>query len=73
MCPMKVDPLMRRWFAGPALMLWLGIYLSGFENVHWLVYVPATMALFALVTGMCPGMYLICKRGELIAKWRNRR
>ena len=71
MCALKVDPLMRQWFAGPAVMLWLGIYLSGFENVHWLVYVPAVMAVFALSTGICPGMYMICRREAWFKKIRE--
>lgn len=72
MCSMKVDPLTRQWFLGPALMLWTGIFLSGFDKVHWLIYVPATMAVFAYTTGRCPGMYLICRRREWFRKRRER-
>ncbi len=50
---------MRVWFIGPILMLWIGIYFTGFDMVHWLIYVPAFFALFAFLTGLCPGMLLI--------------
>lgn len=56
---LKISTEMRVWFIGPILMLWIGIYLSGFDVVHWLIYVPATFALFAFLTGLCPGMLLI--------------
>ena len=71
MCPMKVDKRMQQWFIGPALMLWTGIWLTGFDVVHWLIYIPAVMSVFALLTGMCPGMYLICKRQELFRRWEK--
>ena len=68
---MKVDKRMQQWFIGPALMLWTGIWLTGFDVVHWLIYIPAVMSVFALLTGMCPGMYLICKRQELFRRWKK--
>jgi len=68
---MKVGSAMRQWFIGPAVMLWLGIYLTGFDVVHWLIYLPAVLSVFALVTGLCPGIYLGCKRAELFRKIRK--
>lgn len=56
---LKISMEMRLWFIGPILMLWSGIYLSGFATVHWLIYVPAVFALFASLSGLCPGMFLI--------------
>ena len=56
---MKISTEMRLWMIGPMLMLWIGIYLTGFELVHWLIYVPAVMSVFASTTGLCPGMLLI--------------
>jgi len=35
----------------------LGIFLSGLENVHWLLFVPPGMLFFAAATGFCPGLY----------------
>jgi hypothetical protein len=37
-------------------VIWLGIWLTGFGKVHWLLYVPAVFFIFASVTGICPGM-----------------
>ncbi|HIP50699.1 MAG TPA: hypothetical protein EYG94_01310 [Campylobacterales bacterium] len=56
---LKISIEMRLWFIGPMLMLWTGIYLTGFDLAHWLLYVPAVMSVFAFVTGLCPGMFLI--------------
>lgn len=72
MCRFRIDPVMRQWFLGPAVMLWSGIYLTGFNVVHWLIYIPATMALFAFVFGACPGMLMICKRREWFQHRRKR-
>mgnify|MGYP005644263897 CR=1 FL=1 len=59
-CPtLKISNEMRLWFIGPIIMLWMGIYLTGFDLVHWLIYIPSVFAVFAFVTGLCPGMFLI--------------
>jgi len=39
-------------------VLWIGIWLTGFNNVHWLLYVPPAVMSFAAVTSICPGMFL---------------
>ena len=36
-------------------VLWLGIWLTGFGAVHWLLYLPATFLIFAALTGILPG------------------
>jgi len=41
-------------FAG--LVLWTGIWLTGFDVVHWILYLPASFFLFSAVSGICPGM-----------------
>ena len=56
---MRIGRTMQLWFAGPVVMLWLGIYLTGFEQVSFLIYLPAVMSLFAFLTGLCPGMMLV--------------
>ncbi len=63
---MKISKEMQRWFIGPLLMLWLGIYFTGFEVVNVLIYIPAVMSVFAFVTGLCPGMMLI----RVMSSWR---
>jgi len=52
---------MKVWFAFFGILIWLGIYLTGFSNVHWLLYVPAVVLIFAAVTGICPSQLLIFK------------
>ncbi|MEK7735069.1 MAG: hypothetical protein AAB329_06470, partial [Pseudomonadota bacterium] len=38
------------------LKLLLGIWLTGFNTVHWVLYLPAAFFISAAVTGICPGM-----------------
>ena len=56
---LKISTEMRLWFIGPMLMLWIGLYLTDFSVVHWLIYIPAVMSVFAVLTGFCPGMFLV--------------
>jgi hypothetical protein len=50
---------MKVWFALFGIIIWLGIYLTDFSNVHWLLYVPAVALLFAAITGICPSQLLV--------------
>ena len=52
---------MRIWYAFVGLILWTGIYLTGFSNVHWLLYVPAAGFLFAAIMGLCLSLTAISK------------
>ncbi len=52
---------MKVWFALFGIIIWLGIYLTGFSNVHWLLYIPAVALIFAAVTGICPSQLLVTK------------
>jgi uncharacterized membrane protein len=52
----KMSCAMRIFFLIFSSMIWLGIWLTGFNNVHWLLYVPAGFAIFAAITGICPGL-----------------
>lgn len=40
-----------------------GIWLSGYDHVHWLLYIPPVALLFAGITGICPGYVLLTKLG----------
>lgn len=42
------------------VLVWLGIWLTGFAQVHWLLYIPAIALVFAGITGICPS-YMINK------------
>lgn len=39
-------------------IIWLGIWLTGFDQAHWLLYVPAAAVYFAAITGICPGLII---------------
>lgn len=54
---------MRMVFLTVAALLWLGIYLTGFAVVHWLLYVPSVMLVIAAITGICPGVMIWHKFG----------
>lgn len=37
----KIGSEMRLFFSVSGSVVWLGIWLTGFDVVHWLLYVPA--------------------------------
>ena len=41
-----------------ALIIWIGILLTGIREVHWFLYIPAGWLPIAALTGICPGMFL---------------
>ena len=57
----KASKQMRIWFAVFGILIWLGIYLTGFSIIHWLLYIPAVMLIFAATTGICPSQILVFK------------
>lgn len=52
----KMEASMKAFFLFAGLVLWSGIWLTGFEVAHWLLYLPATFFLISAITGICPGM-----------------
>jgi len=52
----KMDTAMKAFFLFAGLFLWAGIWLTGFDVVHWMLYLPATFFIFSAITGICPGM-----------------
>lgn len=64
----KAPPAIRFFFLGSSCVIWLGIYLTGFSNVHWLLYVPPSFFVFAAITGICPGLIM---SNRLFAKKRD--
>jgi len=34
----------------------LGIWLTGFDKVHWVLYLPVVFFYLAAITGICPGL-----------------
>ena len=49
---------MRFFFLIAGSLIWLGIYLTGFNVVHWVSYLPAIFFIFAAITGICLGIIL---------------
>lgn len=46
----------RFFFFNVGLVMWLGIYLTGFDEVHWLSFVMPSFLWFAALSGFCPGL-----------------
>lgn len=53
----------RMLFLTVAALLFAGIGLSGWDQVHWFLYLPAGMLVFAGITGICPGLMLYRRLG----------
>jgi len=52
----KISAAMRFFFLVIGSVMLLGIWLTGFNIAHWLLYVPIVLFYFAAVTGICPGL-----------------
>jgi hypothetical protein len=46
-----------------AALILLGIWLTGFSVVHWVLYIPVAALVFAGITGICPGYLIFQKLG----------
>ena len=47
---------MRLFMFNSSLVILIGIWLTGFNNVHWFIYFIPAFYLFAAVSGFCPGL-----------------
>jgi len=54
----KIGSALRLFLLSVGLVIWLGIWLTGFDQVHWVLYIPAGFLVIAAITGICPGMFL---------------
>ena len=54
---------LRMMFLTAATVISLGIYLSGWDQVHWLLYIPPAGFLISAITGFCPPVFLYKKLG----------
>jgi len=64
---LKIDSATRFFLLVVSIMIWLGIWLTGFKNAHWILYIPAAFLLLAAILGICPGMFfsrLLLKKGS---------
>ena len=57
----NTSPPVRLFLLVISLTIFLGIYLTGFKDVHWVLYLPAAFLLFAAATGICPGLMFTSK------------
>jgi hypothetical protein len=53
-----IAPALRLFFFGSGTVIWIGIWLTGFATVHWLLYFPAVFFYFAAISGICPGIII---------------
>lgn len=53
---LRIQAPMRFFFTVTGTMIWIGIWLTGFAVVSWILYLPAVFFIFAAVTGICPGI-----------------
>jgi len=58
---MKSSKSLRIWFVFVAIILWTGIYLTGFANVSWVLYIPAAGFILAAIIGICPSFIIASK------------
>lgn len=49
---------MRMFMFNASLMMLVGIWLTGFDKVHWFIYVVPAFFIFATLTGLCLGLVL---------------
>ena len=54
---------MRMVFLSLAALILLGIWLTGFNTVHWVLYLPVAGLVFAGISGICPSYLLFHKIG----------
>jgi len=47
---------MRLFMFNTSLFILAGIWLTGFDTVHWLLYLVPAFFVFAAVTGLCLGL-----------------
>lgn len=52
----KINIVLRVFFLFFGSLMWVGIWLTGFDVVHWILFLPATFFIIAAITGICPGL-----------------
>lgn len=62
-------PIMRRiMFIITAKLIFIGIWLSGWSNVHWFLYfTPVVLSTFA-ITGICPAALMKRRAQKPVSK-----
>ncbi len=57
----KASKAMRFFFFNTAVVILIGIWLTGFDQVHWFLYTVPVFDLFAAAFGICPGLIMAQK------------
>ena len=62
----KASRVQRIFFFNMAVLILFGLWLTGFDKVHWFSYVIPGGLLFASATGLCLGLVTSRKMLELL-------
>lgn len=54
----KSSGAVRLFLFNATLFIMLGVWLTGFDKVHWTIYIVPGFFTFAFVFGICPGINL---------------
>jgi len=54
---------LRMVFITVSSLLLVGMWLTGFDKVHWIIYIPTAILMFSGLTGICPGTIFWHKMG----------
>lgn len=57
----KSNASLRAFYLFAASAIWLGIWLTGFSQSSWVLYVPGVTFVFAAITGFCPSLIFFRK------------
>ncbi|MFK5892165.1 MAG: hypothetical protein QM504_02975 [Pseudomonadota bacterium] len=57
----KASKAMRFFFFNAAIFILIGIWLTGYDSVHWFAYLLPAFFIFAAVVGICPGLIMAQK------------
>lgn len=53
----------RMLFLSIAAFILVGMWLTGFDRIHWFLCLPPAFLAFAGITGICPGLIFWRKPG----------
>lgn len=57
----RASKAMRFFLFNATVLIVVGHWLTGFENVHWFAWFVPAFFLFAAVVGICPGLIMAQK------------
>lgn len=57
----KASKAMRFFLFNASVFILVGIWLTGFDKVHWFAYLVPSFFLFAAAVGICPGLIIAQK------------